>query len=104
MTGDTTKAIDRLLEFFLSEEYYDDIVTEKLKSILSLSYTQEQITTEINNGIKTMRIVKGKDTEPENILLITLFGRTIVKTAYLDLKYYKDFYGKHNNILTLTRG
>ena len=104
LTGDTTKAIDRLMEFFLSNEPYDDKVTAKLKSILLLSYSQQQITTEINNGIKTMRIVKEKESEPENILLMTFFGRTIKKSAYKDLKFYKDIYRKNTNILTLTNG
>lgn len=102
LTGDTTKAIDRLIEFFLSNEPYDNIVTDKLKSILLLSYSQQQITTEINNGIKTMRISKGQENEPDNILLITFFGRTLKKSAYKDLKFYKDFYRKNRNILTLT--
>lgn len=104
LTGDTTKAIDRLIEFFLSNEPYDDIVTDKLKSLLLLSYSQQQITTEINNGIKTMRIIKGQGNEPDNILLITFFGRTVKKAAFKDLKFYKDIYHKNRNILTLTNG
>jgi tetratricopeptide (TPR) repeat protein len=104
LTGDTTKAIDRLIEYFLSNESYDDIVTNKLKSILLLSYSQPQITTEINNGLNTMRIVKGQENEDENILLITFFGRTVKKRAYKDLKFYKERYPKYSNILTLMNG
>lgn len=104
LTGDTTKAIDRLIDFFLSNESYDDKVTAKLKSILRLSYSQQQITTEINNGIKTMRIVKGKEGEPENMLLMTFFGRTIKKSAFKDLKFYQEIYRRNANILALING
>jgi len=71
LTGDTLKAIDRLIEFFLSNERYDDMVTAKLKSILLLKYSQKEITAEINSGIETMRIVKGQVGEPHKTLIIT---------------------------------
>lgn len=108
LTGDTSKAVDRLINFFLSDESYDNIVTEKLKAVLLLSYTQKQITDEVNNCIKSMQIihttniVDGHETEVGETLFMPLFGRTIQKSAYRDLKFYKNYYRKHKNILTLT--
>lgn len=108
--GDTAKAIDRLIDFFLSDEGYDNIVAERLKSVLLLTYTQEQITDEVNNCINSMQIIHTIDnvdgTEPiagETIYMI-LFGRTIQKSAYKDLKFYKSYYAKHKSILTMTSG
>lgn len=108
--GDTSKAIDRLIYFFLSDETYDDIVTERLKSILLLTYTQKQITDEVENCINSMQIIHTIDnvdgTEPiaGETLFMTLFGRTIHKSVYKDLKFHKSYYRKHKNILKLTNG
>lgn len=108
--GDTSKAIDRLINFFLSDEEYDNIVAERLKSILLLTYSQKQITDEVNNCINSMQIIHTIDnvdgTEPiaGETLFMTLFGRTIHKSAYKDLKFHKSYYRKHKNILKLTNG
>ncbi len=101
LMGDTTKAIDRLMAFFLSDEHYNKEVTAKLKSILLFSYSQKQIKKEINNGIKRMKIVEMQEDESENTLLMTFFGRTIKKRSCKSLKFNKDIYRKHKNILTL---
>jgi len=107
-TGDTSKAVDRLINFFLSDEGYDNLVTLRLKSILLLSYTQKQITDEVNNCISSMQIIHTIDnvdtSEPiaSKTLFMPLFGRTIQKSAHQDLKFYKSYYKKHKNILTLT--
>ncbi|HMG15230.1 MAG TPA: hypothetical protein VK590_07290, partial [Saprospiraceae bacterium] len=58
MVRDTSKAVDRLIEYFLSDEAFSDKVTDKLKTILLTTYTQKQITDEVNNGIMTMKIVE----------------------------------------------
>lgn len=103
MVGDTTKAVDRLLEFFLSDEAFSDKVTDKLKSILLTTYTQKQITDEVNKGIATMKIVEVQNGKTENILQMIFFGRIIKKSVYVNIKRYKDFYKKHKSILTLTK-
>ena len=103
-TGDTTKAIDRLIQYFLLNEGYNDAATAMLKSILLFSYSQQQISAEIDNGLKTMKIVKGKEHEPERILLLTFFGSTVMRRADENLKYYKDRYRKDRYILYLMNG
>lgn len=109
-TGDTSKAVDRLIDFFLSDEGNDSLVTERLKSILLLTYTQDQITDEVNNCINSMQIIHTIDnvdtSEPiaGETLFMTLFDRTIQKPAQKDLKYYKNYYKRHRNLLTLTNG
>lgn len=102
--GNPDKALDRLFEYFLSNEGYDYKVTAKLKSILLLTYTQKQITKEINRGLKKMSIVKNPESKTDNILLMTFFGRTIKKSAYQDLKSSRDTYRKHRNIVALMGG
>ncbi len=102
--GDTSKAIDRLIQYFILNEGYNDTVTAMLRSILLLSYSQQQITAEVKNALKTMKIVRGRKNEPEDILLITFFGRTVKQAAYKNLKFYKDIYRKDRNILFLMNG
>lgn len=54
--GDTAKAMNRLLDFYMSGEGHDYKVAEKLKEVLRYKYTRQQIADEIENGISTLTL------------------------------------------------
>lgn len=103
--GDTTKAIDRLLDYFMSNEYYDKAVTQKLKTILLTHYDQRTINREIEQGIKKMKFIKGAGKkEPEKILCLTLFGHTLRLPVYASLDDHKKMIRGNKNLQLLTKG
>ncbi|MBL0080319.1 MAG: hypothetical protein IPP53_14790 [Bacteroidetes bacterium] len=99
--GDTTKAINRLFDYFLSDEYGDVMVAKKLKSILLTKYSQKEIAKEIECGIKKMKIVKGKEKDDFDKLEFTFFGHVIKKNVYKNLRLSKKYYSTNKLVLFL---
>ena len=99
--GDTTQAIQRLLEYFMSMERYSFQVTEMLHDILLSRYSQEEIKDQFKHAIKGMRIVRGGPNEPEKILEFTVLDHTIRKPAYRSLRDQKRLFREHRNIRSL---
>ena len=83
--GDTTSAINRLLDYFMCTDGNTSLITQKLKQVLLLRYTQEQINTEITNSLKRIKPDKIKSEErPEFIL----FGHKLMRWGYP--YYYRE--------------
>lgn len=101
LVRDTAKAIDRLVQYFLSNEFYEKQVTAKLKAILLQCYSPQQIEDEVNKCIRTMHISKSEKYESEYILTLTFFGRIIKKSASDKLDLYRDYYARHPSILAM---
>ncbi len=75
--GDTAKAINRLLDFFMLVDGDMNALTSKLKAILKYTYTQQQINSEVEAGINNLKIVSGKDGQPKELLEFKLFNHLI---------------------------
>jgi len=73
-SGDTTGAINRLLDFYMSGEAYDDKVAQKLKEVLHYKYTRQQITDEIARGIRKINLVPDPWGGMEHVCQMTIFG------------------------------
>jgi hypothetical protein len=56
-------------------------LTEKLRQILLTKFNPSEIKTQVEDGIKTLKIVKGGKEEPDRILEFTLFGHVIRSDA-----------------------
>ena len=94
--GDTTKAIGRLLDFFMEHDGNTEIVTKKLKALLLQKYTQRQITSEVKKGLRKISFTKVNENDDSWYLNITMFGHT---TKYYEsyksyLKSMRKFYRK----------
>jgi tetratricopeptide (TPR) repeat protein len=97
-TGDTTKAINRLLEYFMSGEYYSLEVAQKLKELLRFKYSQRQIEQEIEKAIVTIRHIKSfEGGETVNAYSFTLFGYT-QRLPFDKLQENKKFLRKNQNL------
>lgn len=92
--GDTTKAIARLLDFFMHHDGNTEPLTRKLKALLLQKYTQEQITAAVKKGLRNVSFTKVKGNDDTWNMNFTWFGLT---TQYYagsksDLKDYKKLY------------
>lgn len=100
--GDTTKAISRLLQYYMSGESYSIEVAQKLKKLLLQKYSQREINLEIEKAIGTIKVEKrSKDNEYRRIYLFTLFGHTDAFPSDNLLKARQ--YIKRNQSLSLLR-
>jgi len=101
-TGDTSKAIGRLLYYFMLPDGNMAALTRKLKQILLMKYAQTEIIAEVNRAIEHLKIVKGKKGEPERILDFTIFGHTVRQNAHTrTLQQWRETMGKRESIITL---
>lgn len=87
--GDTTSAINRLVDYFI----YDHDVVVKLKSLLLTRYTREEITKELNRAIaKAVRPVVVR--KGEKVEIFKVFDREIIRETYYEehplINYLKD--------------
>jgi len=97
-TGDTTKAINRLLEYFMSGEYYSLQVAQKLKDLLQYKYSQKQIEAEIEKAIATIRLNKKfEDGATVSVYSFTLFGHTR-RLPFDKLKENKKYLRKNESL------
>jgi hypothetical protein len=90
-TGDTTKAVNQLLDHFITEESNSIKVTQKLKQLLLLKYSQEQINKEIVKGTRRLKMqMEYKDGEKERFYSFTIFGHNLDLPfdTLKDNKYY----------------
>ena len=78
--GDTTQAIQRLLEYFLNADDPCLDVTKKLKALLLTQYSQEQITRETIRGINKLTVKSiSYSGETERVAYISIFGCSPVR-------------------------
>lgn len=101
--GDTTKAIARLLDFFMNQEANRALLTGKLKSIVLEKWTQEEINKEVRAGLKKMKFVdKGYN---QFDIFFTLFGHTIKAYGYGSTRLCRKLYKNDKSLkILLTEG
>ena len=92
--GDTTKAIARLLDFFMNHDGNTELITRKLKALLLQKYTQEQITAAVKKGLRNVSFTRVEGNDDTWYMNFTWFGLT---TQYYagsksELKEYKKLY------------
>ncbi len=80
-TGDTVKAISRLVQYFLAGEHYSYEAAKKLKQVLHYKYSIKEIKQEIDRGIASSIVRDGGKNEPRKVFCFTIFGCTICKNA-----------------------
>lgn len=97
--GDTTKALARLLDFFMKRDGNTKLLTQKLKSLLLQKWTQKEITAQIDKGLKGLTFTKEDD--DEFTINLTLFGHTIKNYGYGKTKVYRDYYLKDPSLKML---
>ena len=78
--GDTTKAIARLLDFFMKGDGDSRLLIQKLKLILLQRWTQKEITEQVDKGLRELKFIKADD--DEFVISLTLFGHTIKGYGY----------------------
>lgn len=99
--GDTTKAIARLLDFFMIRDGDTKLLTQKLKSILLLKWTQNEIKIEVDKGLRNLKFVKGDYSSFD--IYLTLFGHTIYDYGYDKISFYKKLYYYDQSLKTLAK-
>jgi len=97
--GDTTAARNRLCRFLLENV----LVAEKLKPLLMLSYSQQEITREVKRCIAhPRRRQEVRDGEKNNYLIFSLFGSEILYTSDDHRKGVRDYLKKNKSMRFLT--
>lgn len=101
--GDTTRAINRYLEYFMDQDADQELLTQQLKVLLLQKYSQEVINKEIKKGIKNLELEKSKTKYKEDgRIYFTVFGhRRWVRHSYKSLGFHKRWIRKNKRILTL---
>lgn len=97
--GDTTKAINRLLDFFMKEDGHTVLLTQKLKSILLRRWTQEQIAEQVNRSLKELSFIKTSD--GGFTVKLNLFGHTIENHDFGNIKELSALYRKDPSLKIL---
>jgi hypothetical protein len=98
--GDSTKAINRLLDFFMKPEGDYVKLTNQLKPILLQKWTQEQISEEIDNGLKKMRFIKQRKSS-DFIIELPLFGHVIIDYGFSDIAMFRKLYYENKSLKSL---
>ena len=98
--GDTTHAMQRLVEYFLSWESYSDDVTLLLRDVLLKYHTQSQINDEVRQAIKTLTIVKRPNSDTEQARF-TLFGHSTTTYSSGTIRQARRSIREHPNIRLL---
>jgi tetratricopeptide (TPR) repeat protein len=94
--GDTSKAIARLLNYFMMHDGNTEPVTKKLKELLLQKYTQQQITAAVKKGLRDMWFTKAVGNDDAWYMNITWFGLTTKYNAESRshikdcMKYYRN--------------
>jgi hypothetical protein len=103
--GDTTRAINRLLEFIVWEERYSTEAAVKLRTLLLKKYSPAQIDREIKRGIAGLRIdrkYEGDGTFKQNIRF-SLFGYAYQWLPCSTEKDNKKYLRENRNLQLLSK-
>ena len=99
--GDTTKAINRLLEHFMTHESNSIKVTQKLKELLLLKYSPEQINKEIIKGTRRLNVYREyKNDQKVKLYSFIIFGHNLV-LPFDTLRDNKYYLGENENLKLL---
>jgi hypothetical protein len=100
--GDTTQAINRLIDYLLYVDGDTNAIAKKLKTILRYTYTHQQINDEVEKGLANLKIVLGKKDQPEKILELTLFNHAILHNAReKNIEQWRNRLAREESLLVL---
>lgn len=97
--GDTTKAIARLLDFFMQHDGNWKLLTQKLKSILLLKFTQKEITKQVDKGLRELKFIKIDNYNFD--VSLTLFGHNVKDYCFVTPQLVKKAYKKDPSLKIL---